>query len=528
MNGQVYLKPNVVAEPLFNQWYAWSSLIAPATAAMFVANSHLKIMQSFVAAPQVHVNALKNPAMRGGPFINFNADKAQDIKNLIDTTLKEQAPLLELARAIQSVNDMLAVEANGFSLEPLYAKTPDALKGYIEYVYDLDSQASVRFIEGLLYKSPYYMESLQSVALSACEGDDRPFALSTPQVPREGCLNLHIPFASDALDRLFRTKTEPQPLGHLAEILSLDRQEAELLRMFFTEDEPRTSPRYGGDEVRIRYFGHACILIETKDVCVMIDPLVSYENGNGIARYTYNDLPDIIDYVLITHNHQDHCMFETLLQIRHKIKNVVVPKNNGGGLADPSLKLVLKNIGFTQVAEIDEMESLPVEGGEIIGLPFLGEHADLNIRTKLAHLVKLRGKTVLCAADSNNLESRLYEHIHRLIGNIDILFLGMECDGGPLSWLYGPLLSQPLSRKHDQSRRLNGSNYDRGAEIVNLLNPQQVFVYAMGQEPWLTYLTSIQYTETSRPIVDSNRLVEECRSRGKDSERLYGHKEIFL
>jgi hypothetical protein len=207
---------------------------------------------------------------------------------------------------------------------------------------------------------------------------------------------------------------------------------------------------------------------------------------------------------------------------------VVVPKNNGGGLADPSLKLVFRNIGFPRVSELDEMEALPVEGGEITGLPFLGEHADLNIRTKLAHLVRLKGRTILCAADSNNLEPRLYQHIHRLVGDIDLLFLGMECDGGPLSWLYGPLLTKPIGRKHDQSRRLNGSNYERGVEIVNLLNPRQVYVYAMGQEPWLTFLTSIQYTEESRPIIDSGRLIEECRGRGKDSERLYGRKEILL
>ncbi len=37
-------------------------------------------------------------------------------------------------------------------------------------------------------------------------------------------------------------------------------------------------------------------------------------------------------------------------------------------------------------------------------------------------------------------------------------------------------------------------------------------MYAMGQEPWLTFLTSIQYTEQSRPIVDSNKLVVDCRS----------------
>ena len=59
-------------EPLINQWYAWPSLISPASAAIFIANSHIRIMQSFVAAPQVHVSALKNSAMRGGPFINYD------------------------------------------------------------------------------------------------------------------------------------------------------------------------------------------------------------------------------------------------------------------------------------------------------------------------------------------------------------------------------------------------------------------------------------------------------------------------
>jgi hypothetical protein len=50
----------------------------------------------------------------------------------------------------------------------------------------------------------------------------------------------------------------------------------------------------------------------------------------------------------------------------------------------------------------------------------------------------------------------------------------------------------------------------------------------MGQEPWLGYLNSIQYTEQSRPIVESGKLVDECRRRGIEYVRLYGHKEIIL
>jgi hypothetical protein len=50
----------------------------------------------------------------------------------------------------------------------------------------------------------------------------------------------------------------------------------------------------------------------------------------------------------------------------------------------------------------------------------------------------------------------------------------------------------------------------------------------MGQEPWLTYLTSIQYTEASRPIVESNKLIDACHRQGRISERLFGQKDILL
>jgi len=221
-------------------------------------------------------------------------------------------------------------------------------------------------------------------------------------------------------------------------------------------------------------------------------------------------------------------MLESLLQLRHKIRTVVVPRSNGGSLVDPSVKLMLRQIGFNDVRELDELEMIEEDGGYIMGLPFLGEHGDLNIRTKTAYFVKLENRSVLCMADSNNLEPRLYEYVHELVGDVDVVFLGMECDGAPLSWVYGPLLIKPLARKLDQTRRLDGSNCEKGIHLVNSLKPQQVYVYAMGQEPWLTYLTNIQYTDESRPIVESNKLVKDCLGCGRVSERLFGRKEILL
>ena len=62
------------------------------------------------------------------------------------------------------------------------------------------------------------------------------------------------------------------------------------------------------------------------------------------------------------------------------------------------------------------------------------------------YLVNVGRHTLLFAADSCNIEPRVYEHVQRLTGNVDALFLAMKCDGTPLSWFYGPLLTQKLPR----------------------------------------------------------------------------------
>ncbi|PPJ44623.1 hypothetical protein C0075_25495, partial [Rhizobium sp. KAs_5_22] len=96
------------------------------------------------------------------------------------------------------------------------------------------------------------------------------------------------------------------------------------------------------DTPRIRYFGHACAMIQCAGVSILIDPLISYPNEAEIPHFTFDDLPAHIDYVLITHPHQDHVVFETLLRLRHKVGQVVVGRAGGGGLADVSLKLMLE------------------------------------------------------------------------------------------------------------------------------------------------------------------------------------------
>ena len=524
---QVYLKPNVVLEPLYQQWFAWPHLISPAPAAMNVRNRHLPIMDSFLQAPTVHERFSVNPAMLGAPFMSHAASRAEEVKQLRDRTVLDYAHMIEFADAVAELHLMLMKEALGYRLDDLYARVPATLQGYVELSYALDNHPCFRFFEPLLYRSRYYDESAQSLALHVVEQDSRPFVLSTPRLSDGGALHLRIPFASASIDALFRTRTHPARLQELQETMGINADQEALFRNLFTEEPPQAADRGRQSSVQIRYFGHACILVECDGVALLTDPAITSSDGTKVPRYTYADLPERIDCVLITHNHQDHVLFDTLLQLRHRIDRLVVPRNGGGTLEDPSLKLMFEATGFRNVDQLEEMESLNVGGTTVTGIPFLGEHADLTIRSKLGYHLRLpNGYTVMLVADSCNIEPSLYRRVHEFVGDIDMLFLGMECDGAPLSWLYGPLLPQKLPRAMDHSRRLAGSDYGRGIEIVRQFHPSEVYVYAMGQEPWLRHIMALEYTGDSRPILASNQLIGDCRDRGIVAERLFGREVL--
>jgi L-ascorbate metabolism protein UlaG (beta-lactamase superfamily) len=527
-NDLVYLRSNVIAEPLVAGWYAWPHLISPATCALNIVGRHLRIMNSYIQSPQLHAAAVKNPAMLGGPFIDYATNRAAEVKLMRDQTLTEQSLLISLAQAIQELTKLLKQEATGYSLDPLYEKVPAPLRGYVELFYDLQNHPSFRFYEAMLYRSPYYQPSSQSVELSIADTDARAFVLSTPRLPGEGTIEIKMPFDQSAYDDLFRMRRKPGSYATVRESLSIGNEQEPLFRSFFTESAPKVAERYQGEGLRVRYFGHACLVLETKDVCIISDPIVSQPYEGAMPRFTLEDLPEVIDYVVITHGHQDHILLETLLQLRAGIRNVVVPRSSSGELQDPSLKLILKAVGFPNVIELDEFEALELPGGgRLTGLPFLGEHADLHVHSKLCHHVALDGFSVMLAADSCAVERNVYEHVRDMIGAVDVLFLGMECDGAPLSWLYGPLLPEPVGRAQDQSRRLSGSDFPRALGVVECFRPKEVYVYAMGMEPWLNHISSLKYTDESLPMIESTRLVNECRTRGIISERLYGMKELI-
>ena len=85
------------------------------------------------------------------------------------------------------------------------------------------------------------------------------------------------------------------------------------------------------------WLGHSSYFIQLAGRTILIDPVfseyaapVSFANRAfaGSNPYTAEDMPDL-DYLLITHDHWDHLDYPTVVALRSKIKNIIVPLGVG-------------------------------------------------------------------------------------------------------------------------------------------------------------------------------------------------------
>jgi L-ascorbate metabolism protein UlaG (beta-lactamase superfamily) len=519
------LDSDVVAEPLVRSWYAWPYLISPPQAAMNLTRLHLPLLESFLEAPELHRRAAAQRRLAGGRFLAY-AGPVDDVRRLRDETVRRTAPLRELAAAIVALESLLADRAKGESLEPLYAELAAPLRGRVELVYSLAGHPRARFLERLFYRTELDDVGGQSLELRRLAGDERAFSLATPRLGDREVFTFARPFRSPEVDDLFALRHTPRPLGEIAERLALGAEEALGLRALLAPAGAAPRPAPPAQGVRVRCFGHASVLVETEDVRVFFDPTFSHASPGGLARFDVRDLPPRIDYAVVTHDHQDHFMLEALLELRGRVGTWVVPRSGQGFIEDPSLPLLLRELGFQNVVALDEFDELELPGGRLLALPFLGEHADLDIRSRLVYRLDVGGRALLVGADARCAEPALYRALGREYGAVDLLLLGMECEGAPMSWLYGPLTSRRIARAEDQSRRLNGSDCARAWELAQAVGARRILVYAMGLEPWLQHVMGLAYDDGSRPILESDALVRKARERGVPCERLLGKAEI--
>jgi L-ascorbate metabolism protein UlaG (beta-lactamase superfamily) len=516
-------------EALVGRFPAWPHVVAPVPYSLHLANYQMKVLESYLANPELHEKACANPKLRGGAFVCVSASSSSQVQALFNKMREGLKDNMAFAQALNATYASLVSEANGESLEPRYAALPDPLRGYVELIYDYFNHPILRCLEGSLYKSPYYKRDLQSLHLFALACDDaRPYYMSTPRFSSDRSIDWSVPFDDPRLDRLFELDDRPKPLAEICELIGVGPEKAEALRALLRETDQKADMKWRGEGVRVRYVGHACALLETKDVSILVDPLIAPKPDEmEVDRFSFGDLPERIDYALVTHGHHDHFVIETLLRLRRKIDVLVVPKNCDSFYADFSLKLLAKSLGFRKVEEVDCLDEIRFVGGRIVAVPFLGEHNDLA-GAKSAYLVEAAGRSLLFAADSNCLDPAVYDRIRDVTGRIETLFVGMECVGAPLSWVYGPLLPVKTEHKHSQQRRSNGCNAANALKLAQALDCARAYVYAVGREPWIKHLLALDPSEHDVYMSEIKTFIEGLRSRGVEAKRLFGKTEIHL
>jgi L-ascorbate metabolism protein UlaG (beta-lactamase superfamily) len=524
------LADSTAIEALVDNWVAWPHTFSPVVYSLHLLNYQKKTLTSYLQNPSLHLASSNNPKLLGGAFVNVPVERLQDVKDLLKRIESEHNDNLKLAQDLLSFHNLLDKEAVGQCIEAYYVKMPESLRGYVELLYDYNSHPIVRCIESLFYKSPYYKKQLQSLYLFTQTHDRaRAYYMSTPRFSERDSIEWNIPFSKAEVDELFKLDSKPQRLSDIRDILGLGIVDDSKLLNLLTAQPPQQIETWQGQGARIRYFGHASVLIEFNGVSVLIDPFLSVRpSQGGIERYSFQDLPPHIDYVLITHGHHDHFVFETLLRLRHKIGCLVVPKCSGIFYGDISLMLMARELGFNNIKEVEPLDSIPLPNGEITAVPFLGEHNDLPF-AKTGYLIRAEKKQILFAADSNCLDQRMYKNLCKDHGDVNVVFLGMECVGAPLSWVYGPLLPKLPDYKQCQSRRSKGSDSIAAMNLLEAVNSNQVYIYAIGREPWLQYFMALEPEDDDIYMQEINKLLESCKAKGfVDARRLYGRDEIFI
>lgn len=523
------LADHTCVEPLVNGWGAWWMTVAPVPASLHLHNFHLPLLKAYLQNPGFHARAAGDPSLTGSSFVGIPPERADEVRALLQRSMVEQEDNLRLAEALEEFQSLLLTEAKGQSLEPLYGKLPEPLRGLVELVYDYHNRPSLRVLEPLTYRSRYYKPRLQSLRLYQVEQDAvRPALFTTPRIPEEGQIDWRMPFADPRVDQLFSLDVEPKPLEHLLELLEPDARRETLLPLL-TDAAPPPPPAPPDGAARVRYLGHACALIEWKGASILVDPVVGVRpSKGGMSRLSYPDLPRHIDFALVTHNHADHFLFETLLRLRHRLGCLVVPRAHGLLIGDASPRIMARELGFKSVVEVDNYDSLPLPDGEIVATPFLGEHGDLA-HCKSSYVIRCGQEKILFAADSACLDADVYRNIRQVLGEISTVFMNTETEGSPLTFTIEALFPKKRDRKMEKNRRCRGSTAAEGLQLLAQLGAKRLYNYAMGLEPWMQFIIGPQSGDDSPRMQESTLLLTKAREQGLSvAERLLGPRDILL
>ena len=246
-NGAYRLADFTAIEPLVNKWAVWSDLISPVPYSLHMVHYQMKVLESYLSDPEMHVEVCGDPNFSGGPFVNVSVERAHEVEQMLQEMKTRQAGNVRLAHAVPEFCNYINEQAKGQSLELFYAQIPDELRGFVELLYDYYSNPFVRYVESLLYESSYYRKDLQSLRIFVQQTDNsRPPFLSTPRLPESTQIEWNLPFADRESDEFFKLESAPQPLDRIRDILEVTPDQDHLLLPMPTKDPPVSPPKWDG------------------------------------------------------------------------------------------------------------------------------------------------------------------------------------------------------------------------------------------------------------------------------------------
>lgn len=152
------------------------------------------------------------------------------------------------------------------------------------------------------------------------------------------------------------------------------------------------------------WFGHSSYFLQLDGLRILVDPVLS---GNAspvpgtnkpypfTETYSVDDLPEI-DYLLITHDHYDHLDYETMLEIKPKIKKIIT----GLGVGEH-----LEYWGYDSkiITELDWEESIHENELIITAVParhFSGRTFKRNTSLWLGFILERKDQKIYLGGDS--------------------------------------------------------------------------------------------------------------------------------
>lgn len=524
MDHRFRLSRHVVFEPLVNRWHATATTVSPLPGLLDVTGHQIPALESYLEAPSSHFEGARR--IPGSAFLAIPPQRAAEVASLLDRTAQRfsaEAILIDELRAFES---WLLSSATGEELSAAYERVPPPLRPFVELVYDYHARPHARFEEGLLYRSPLYPRDVHSTSAFILESDaDRTFSASTPRLPSLDLAELGTVWEAPEWSRVFDLDLHPAPRDQALERLAavgLGAPRAEKVLEPFTPSDPPPT----GD---VQVMGHATVLFRHRGETILFDPVISpIPRRGGAPRTTFADLPERIDVVAITHAHNDHFALETLWRLRDRVGTLVVPRNMGLAWADVSLRRVAERMGYRRIVEVSAGDSLLLADGELVAGPFWGEHGDVAHGNRCTYALRLGKRVMLMLVDAQPLAPESFSEFARQLGaEIHSLWLNTELVGAPLGWTFDAVFPKKRDKKKEITRRCRGSNKKEALDLVERLRPRCVFNYAMGTEPWLSFILGGEDRESSIAREEESRaMLEAARARGLEARRLVAG-EIF-